>query len=216
MNPNGRSIEFGNKMMAQIIAVIVAVVVIGIIMIPIVNAVTTTTEIIDIPGIENPDPIGDLRLSMSNDTALDLEFEVTVGDDGASVTGSYEASGLTGTLILFGSDDYSLIYSEGRLFETVSGSGNYVNSASVSIKDGEINGVPYTFVYYPSADGNYANFAEYEHDLGDAYAVGTRGSLSIASLEGDIVGSNQYGFTADVQSEGETVTGVEYTMGGGE
>lgn len=205
--------QSNNGLIFQIIGVVVAIIVACVVLIPIVDAMTVTTETVIIPGPDNPDPIGDMRLAYSEDDSLDLSFEVVKSGDSVSITGDYEISGLTGGLILFGSDDYSLVLTDGSLIESINGIGTYVDSVTVTITGGEINGISYTFVYYPSVEGAYANFASYEYDTGEMYSVATFAGTTVASKNGEIVGANPYGFSSVIVTEEDTVTGVEFVKG---
>lgn len=201
-----------NKLTGTVITVIVAIIVIGVVLIPIVNGLTTTTEIIDVPGDENTNPVGDLRLAYSEDTSLTLDLTISVSGGSVSITGDYSASGLTDDQILIGSDNYSVIIQNGALIESIDGVGSTVTSVTIAVSGGEINDVPYTFLYYPSSDGTYANYQSWEYDIGASYAVGSFAGVTVQSKDGTITDSNPYGFVADVQTEGDITTGVNYNI----
>lgn len=154
-------------------------------------------------------------MEYSEDLSLALSFDVELEEDeGVTITGEgYSISGLTGTLILFGSDDYSLTLMDGALVKSEGGIATYVESETVTIADGAINGSVYSFVYYPSVNGKYANYASYSNEIGEQYAVGVFAGVSVMSKNGEISSVNPYGFVAEVQTEGNFITGVKYTSG---
>lgn len=204
-----------NKLTGTVITVIVAIIVIGVVLIPIVNSLTTTTEIIDVPGDENTNPVGDLRLAYSEDTDLVIDLTISLEGGSVAISGDYSISGLAGDQILFGSDDYSVVIQNGALIESIEGVGSTVTSVTIAVSDGEINGVPYTFLYYPSSDGTYANYQSWEYDIGASYAVGSFAGVTLQSKDGTITDTNPYGFVADVETEDGITTGVNYNIPSG-
>lgn len=204
-----------NGLTAMAITVIVSLVVVGAVLMPIVDSATTTTEIIDIPDTENPDPVGGLRLAYSEDVTIEKTLVFTLKGGGVSITGDYALSGFSDNGILFGSDSYSLILRDGSMIESINGSGSQVETVTVTVTGGQVNGVPYTFLYYPSADGTYANYQSWEHDNGPSYAVGNFAGVTVQSKEGAVTDSNPYGFVAEVQSEDGITTEVNYNIPSG-
>lgn len=207
-----------NGLTAMAITAIVSLIVVGAVLIPIVDSATTTTEIIDIPDTENPNPVGGLRLAYSEDVTIEKTLVFTLEGGGVNITGDYALSGFSDNGILFGSDSYSLILRDGSMIESINGSGSQVETVTVTVTGGQVNGVPYTFLYYPSADGTYANYQSWEHDNGPSYAVGSFAGVTLSSYKGDVVGANPYNFDAVVQEEDGEVIGVDFkiTEGDGE
>ena len=195
-----------------IIGVVVAVIVFGVVLVPIVNGLTTETERIDIEEI-NESPIGELRLSMDSGATLAKTFSLEVSGGDVAVTGDWTGTlPLDTGLIIIGSDDYSVIIQDGQLLESFNGTSSSETSLTVTIADGEVNGHAYTFLYYPDSEGVYANFSSYQYGIQQSYAVGSFAGFTVASVDGTITGSNPLGLEADVQTEGDMTTGVEYVL----
>ena len=195
-----------------IIGVVVAVIVFGVVLVPIVNGLTTETERIDIEEI-NESPIGELRLSMDSGATLAKTFSLEVSGSNVDVTGDWTGTlPLDTGLIIIGSDDYSVIIQNGQLLESLNGTSAVKTSLTVTIADGEVNGHAYTFLYYPDGEGVYANFSSYQYDIQQSYAVGSFAGFTVASVDGTVTGSNPLGLEADVQTEGDMKTGVEYVV----
>ena len=216
------------KLLAMVVGVIAGVLlVVGIVM-PIITEASFNTEIINHESTLNENPIGDLRLSYS--TEGNLNKYVTFDISGSSITvskgviveGVMQTADYTFTpaadMILFATDDVAVTVVGSAVNLTVDG---YVHAISESltikvmdklyVSEGSTDSeYAYTFVYYPDADGTYANYTSYSHDNGTMYAIGSFAGVSWSSQGDTMVGGNPYGFSATVTENDGDTTGVHY------
>ncbi len=216
----------------NIAGIAVCVVVFAVIAIPIFYGLTTEpyTNV-------NEDAIGELRLGYQEqvfrEEIIEAETEeeedevilvditayvaksylFTINGDTISVSGDWTGElSLSDNQIIIGSDNYQLTIQYGKLIESVDGYGVEVFSPlQVSIHDGSVKDVPYTFLYYPDAKGPYANYQSYRYDITDHYSVGTFAGVTVSAINDEVKGDNQYGFGAETQTEDGTTTGVVYS-----
>lgn len=212
--------------------VIVCVVVFAVIVIPIFYGLTTEPHI-----NVNEDTVSDLRLGYQEKTIREeiIEAETeeeenevilvditdyvvksylfTVTEDTVTVSGDWTGElSLSDNQIIIGSDNYQLTIQYGKLIESIEGYGVEVfSSLQVSIHDGSVNDIPYTFLYYPDAKGPYANYQSYQYDITDHYSVGTFAGVTVSAINDEVKGDNQYGFGAETQTEDGITTGVVYS-----
>ena len=216
----------------NIAGIAVCIVVFAVIAIPIFYGLTTEpyTNV-------NEDAIGELRLGYQEqvfrEEIIEAETEeeedevilvditsyvaksylFTINGDTVSVSGDWTGElSLSDNQIIIGSDNYQLTIQYGKLIESVGGYGVEVfSSLQVSIHDGSVNDIPYTFLYYPDAKGPYANYQSYQYDITDHYSVGTFAGVTVSAINDEVKGDNQYGFGAETQTEDGTTTGVVYS-----
>lgn len=197
-NPNFTQIAIG---------VVVSIILVGAVLVAIIDSIST--EVVDVDH-ENPDPVGDLRLSYITGDA-DKSYSFTVSSDTVSVTGDWEGSvSLSQNQIIIGSDGYSLTVKDGKIYETVANVPvEKDGSFDVTVTGGKINGTPYTYAYLPDSEGAYANYSSYEY--GDnAYSMGMFAGTAISSIGSTVSGDNPYDMTATENKDGDTTTGVTY------
>lgn len=220
------------ELSSNIAGIAVCVVVFAVIAIPIFYGLTTEpyTNV-------NEDAIGELRLGFQEqvfrEEIIEAETEeeedevilvditdyvaksylFTISGDTVSVSGGWTGElSLSDNQIIIGSDNYQLTIQYGKLIESIEGYGVEVfSSLQVSIHDGSVNDIPYTFLYYPDAKGPYANYQSYQYDITDHYSVGTFAGVTVSAINDEVKGDNQYGFGAETQTEDGITTGVVYS-----
>lgn len=235
-----------NVFLTKVIGIVIAAVVAAVVLVPIVSSATSTQ--IDVPGGENPNPVSDLRLAYTEEqdasiivqvrltwieseddpeegvpavnitTYLDVDMDTPLP---APPTPSYEITGVTGDVIIFASDYFSLIFKDGALIESQVGQAETLETGRyiIEVREGVIGGLeplPYTFIYYPSADGEYANYNSYKYDSGDAFAWGDFQGMSFASKNGNIVGYSPFDVTSTSVTDNGEVVGVDFTVKAGD
>lgn len=213
---------------SAVVGIITAVIVLGAVLVPIVSAMTVTT--IDVPGGTNENPVSELRLTYTEDKTLMMGIEAYINDQDTLTIGvwldidsqdpTYMFEGITEDVIVFGSDNYSVVYQDGQLITSIYGqAGSPDNYASLMVAEGYAgtyySRVPYTFVYYPDPEGEYANYQSYEFDAGSEYAVGIAYGITASAKNGVAVGDTGYTVTAQNVTENGEVVGVDFQISAG-
>lgn len=213
--------------------IIVGIVVFAVVAVPIFYMLTTEPHL-----ITNDDTVGPLRLGYQEqifeEEVIESEVEgeedtiilvdvtdyiskhylFSVSEDAVSVSGDWSGSlSLADNQIIIGSDNYQLTIQYGNLIESVGGYGVVRTSLDVAIQDGNINGTDYTFIYYPDANGQYANYYSYQNEIADVYSAGTFAGVTVSAINNESKGDNPFGFDATVQIEDSMTTGVIYAPG---
>lgn len=208
--------------------IIVGIVVFAVVAVPIFYALTTEPDL-----ITNDESVGNLRLGYQQVIIEEREgeeegeilqvdltdyitrqYSFAVDGDAVTVTGDWSGTlPLSENIIIIGSDNYQLTIQYGNLIESVGGYGVVRTSLDVAIQDGNINGTDYTFVYYPDANGQYANYYSYQNEIADVYSAGTFAGVTVSTINNESKGDNPFGFDATVQTEGDMTTGVVYAPG---
>lgn len=211
------------SMTTIIVPVVVFVVVFAAVLMPVIHETTTETTIIDEEMI-NESPLGDLRLSYADAVIVDpnvsaeeqelplsKSYTVTKGESTVDITGDATISvPLSTNQIIFGTDTYFVAVYGGNLLVGANGTTSAAASVTVTLADNNINGTAYQYVYYPDNEGIFANFASYEYEIKEGYAVGAFAKVGIISKGGEISGENIYDLTATVNRDGTDYTGVTY------
>ena len=213
-----------------VVGVVGVVLIVGVVL-PVIADASTHTETVVVPATENEDPVGDLRLNYTSDTNLgiyvsfDVSGSTVAGSKGSIIgdelqTADYEFTPVDGT-ILFATDRVSVTFSDSVLYLSLDGFAHavfepnltlllkdklYVSEGSISLE------YAYSFVYYPDADGTYANYSSYTYDSGDMYATGGFAGYMASSQSGDVVGDNPFGFTSITEETDDETTGVHYEV----
>lgn len=221
------------ELVGNITNIIIGIVVFVAVAVPVFYILTTEPF-----TITNDDSIGDLRLNYQTQVFEEITIEsedeeeedevilvdvtdyisksysFSVSGDTITVTGDWTGTlFLTDNQIIIGSDNYQLTTQYGKLLESIGGYAVEKVTLDVIIADGNINGIPYTFVYYPDANGPYANYHSYENEIKDNYSAGTFAGVTISAINNESKGDNPFGFDATVQTEGDMTTGVIYAPG---
>lgn len=218
------------KIFTMVVGVIAGVLLIMGIVMPIITDASLNTQIIHHESTLNENPVGDLRLSYSTEgnlnkyVAFDISGSSVTVSKGAIVEGVMQTADYTfsptADMILFATNNVAVTLVGSVLNLTVDG---YVHSVTETltikvmdklyISEGSVDSeYAYTFVYYPDADGTYANYTSYSHDNGTMYAIGSFAGVSLSSQEDTMVGGNPYGFSATTLDNDGDITGVHYEV----
>lgn len=216
---------FDNSNLGKIVSVMVLVLLLAVVLIPICNSLASGGGE---PGGENQNPVSDLRLTYTEDkipmmfvNAYTENNELNVEiydneDDFDNRNPSYSITGITDDVIIFASDYISMLYQNGQIVTNYVDSSESAPFGEIGIMEGGIGFnpshlIPYTFLYYPSQDGEYANFSSYQFDSGNMYSVASQYGMTFASKDGKFVGYSPYDVTTNLVKEDGNVVGVEYT-----
>ena len=218
----------------KIVSIIVAVVVFACVLVPICSGLASGNGEGGVPGGENVDPISELRLTYTEDKIPMMVINAFVEDNNLTVelfdsqesymddNPSYTISGITDDVIIFASDYVSMFYQDGQIVTSYIDEAETSPFGMVGIMEEGVgfnpdNLIPYTFLYYPSEDGEYANFSSYKFDSGNMFAIGSDYGMVFASKDGKFVGYSPYDVTTTLVKENGEVIGVEYsaTIGDG-
>lgn len=216
---------FDSSNLGKIVSVMVLVLLLAVVLIPICNSLASGGGE---PGGENQNPVSDLRLTYTEDkipmmfvNAYTENNELTVEiydneDDFDNRNPSYSVTGITDDVIIFASDYVSMLYQNGQIVTNFVDSSESSPFGTIRILENGIDfypsPVPYTFLYYPSQDGEYANFSSYQFDSGNMYSVASQYGMSFASKDGKFVGYSPYDVTTTLMKDSGNVVGVEYTV----
>ena len=233
--PTSKFNDLSSETVTKLISILVAIVVFAVVLVPICSGLASGNGGSGVPGGENVDPVSDLRLTYTEDKIPMMLITAFVdGANGLTVevydsmedymgeNPSYSIAGITDDVIIFASDYVSMFYLDGDVAtsyvdETYADqfAGIVVMGEGVGINSDNL--VPYTFLYYPSENGEYANFSAYEFDSGNMFAIGSNYGMTLASKDGKFVGYSPYDVTTSLIKEDGEVIGVEYsaTMGDG-
>ena len=215
----------------KIVSIIVAVVVFACVLVPICSGLASGNGEGGVPGGENVDPVSELRLTYTEDKIPMMLVDAYINDeDGLTVeiydseqdyddyNASYSITGITDDVIIFASDYISLFYQDGQIVISYIDGADTASYATVAVMEDGVgvgvnpnNLIPYTFLYYPSEDGEYANFSSYKFDSGNMFAIGSGYGLAFASKDGKFVGYSPYDVTTTIVKENGEVIGVEYS-----
>lgn len=223
--------EDNNGFVMKVIGIVVALIVTVTALVPIVSSATSTQ--INVPGGENANPVSDLRLAYTEEKDLTLVVEANAYDGlevvmyfnpdmggGAPPEPTYTVSGITEDVIILASDYYTLVYKDGQLIESLMGEAktNENGNTFVVVMNGQIDNyrLPYTFLYYPSQDGEYANYQAYQFDSGNAFAFGSTMGMGFASKNGNVVGYSPYDVTSTSVTDNGEVVGVDFSVEAGD
>ena len=214
------------KIFAVVVCIIIGVILVMGIVLPMIMDTAYDKEVVTIPSTLNEDPVGDLRLAYVPAIALDkyvsfADGSVSKGDiaHGEIQTADYQYSP-TADMIVFASDSISVSFIGSSFYLAVDGTSRAIaDTLTIRMEDklyvlegGNTTEYTYSFVYYPDAEGTYANYLSYTHDNGDMYATGSFAGISVSFKDGEIIGENPLGLTATVEESGEETTGVHYEV----
>lgn len=217
--------EDNNGFVMKVIGIVVALIVTATALVPIVSSATSTQ--INVPGGENANPVSDLRLAYTEAQDLTLVVEANTYDGlevtmyfnpdmggGSPPEPTYTVSGITEDVIIFASDYYTLMYKDGQLIQSVVGEVTSDSDTFIIVMNGQLDNyrLPYTFLYYPSQDGEYANYSAYQFDAGNAFAFGSAYGMGFASKDGEVVGYSSYDVTSTSVTDNGEVVGVDFTV----
>lgn len=214
------------KIFAMVVGVIAGVLLVMGIVMPIITDTAYDKEVVITPSTLNENPVGDLRLTY--DSSIYLDKYVSFGNGtvskgnivyGEIQTADYQYSP-TADMIVFASDSISVCFIGDSFYFAVDGTSRVIaDTLTIRMEDklyvlegGNTVEYTYSFVYYPDAEGTYANYLSYTHDNGDMYATGSFAGISVSFKDGEIIGENPLGLTATVEESGEEVTGVHYEV----
>ena len=203
-----------------IVAVVMAVVILSVVLVPIVDAESSYYVGVD---ENNENPLTDMMFTYTEEPVT-KNYSIYWNNNSSPgiyrISGDYEYSGSLGTeQILMGTDNWGIVVSNNMIVEVFDGiaipmmslgSGTFNVSITNGIPQGQTT--PYKYLYYPDEFGVYANYSSYVYDTEDAYSIGSFAGISAITKGGEIQNETVFDMTAEVLYDDGTdeYTGIEF------
>lgn len=209
------SVSENQTLTKSVIAVLVAIIVIGVVLVPLVNEMAGGSGDTD---RKNEGAYGvDLGYYGSTDSWPAKTVTVSLSRSAITLSGDYTASvSASDNGIIAISDKGALYAKNGSLIWYDGTSRSFVSTLTLTLtEDKHFNGNAVSWVYFPETDGAFASYSgTVSYDLSDIVAVGDFAGLVLVSDNKSIVGNNPYNMQAEIRknADGQT-TGVDYKGG---
>lgn len=201
----------GSTILSKVVMMLIAVVVVAMIMIPIIEEMTITK--VDVEEI-NEGAVGYDLSYYTPDMDSVPEYTLTVTLDSGNVTVTGMGTKTADDMAIMVSDSQALVIQGGKMYYIDGNVTEEVETIELTLDQTELNGNTYEWVYFPETDGKFASFPngfQYNYS-GEVIGVGTFAGVGLISKDTNITNDNPYGFTADIQTDGEITTGVIYEV----
>ena len=198
-----------NQIMVSVVTLIVAVVIVSLVMIPVID-ITSQTKV-DVNEV-NDGAVGfDLsKFTPTDENVPEYSLDVYISGDTVSIDGM--GSKTADDMVIMITNDQVLFVKDGAMYYTAGGFTEEYDNITITLTQTEVCGMAYEWVYFPETDGKYASFPNgFQYNVsGEVISVGSFAGVTLISDNDVITSDNEYGLSVDIQSEGESVSGVTY------
>ena len=194
-----------------VIGTIVLIFIFGGVFVPIIEEMTQ--EEVVIGGI-NEGAVGYDLSYYTPDMDSVPEYTLTVTIDGGNVTVTGMGTKTADDMAIMLSDSQALLVKNGKMYYIDGNVTEEVVSIELTLNQTELNDNTYEWVYFPEIDGKFASFPNgFQYNISnEIVGAGTFAGISLISKDTEITNDNPYGFTAEIQTDGEITTGVIYEV----